>query len=888
MYHYKYLYVVFLLLCSCLVQAQTYCVGTVHNEYEQVLPNASVLVKDTKDNVLHFGFTDSKGTYKIGIEAKGDLIIEANKMGYVKQHQTLSVTKDQKEYTVNFVLTNSSEVLEDVVIEIENPIKQRGDTLVFDAKAFTTGSEQVVEDLLKNIPGITVEKNGKIKFENTEVEKVMVDGDDFFNRGYTILTKNMPNKPLDKVEVLRKYSNNKMLKGVEDSERVALNLTIDEAYKDVWFGDVFASYDLISKDKYDATGNLMNFSKKYKNFLTSGVNNLGIDRVGDLDYMFYNNTEMESIHGSSSYSLMNLSSDKPGRLKDHRTRINKAENVSLSTIVPITPKLKMKFTGFLGFDKNYAYNHSFSVVNAEETFFQNTENTIYKNVLKKGYVNIFGTYDISATQMLQFSTIYNHGNALSRNDLTFNGIQTIETLDTKNSFFDQKATYTHKWKDRNVVLIKSRFFSNDLPQYYQINDYLMGDLFPNSPNALDNTFVNNKIFGGIEADFKLRQTKGDLISFQVGYLHHSEKINSQFRLFEKELVYQPQDFQARVHYILGDLYAKGGYTWKFDTWKVGVKIDIHQLYNKWESTQNTQTSMPFYINPSANVFWEITPTHNLSANYSYNFNTTGIKEVNDTFLLSSSRSFSKGVGSFALTNYQNSGVNYSIRHYLNRYVFSLGINYSIQNKALSYRSSVEQYSSLSEKVFIKGGDLISINYHSNFYIRKWKSSTKLSANYSYGTYFNEVNGSGWRKNNSVNKNIHWEWRTNFKFPLNFHIGTEWSFTKIISPNFESDYTNATSFLDIFYKIDKRLDVKTSMEHYYFGSLPADQRNHWFLDIEASYKLNDGNWTIFLKGNNLFNNKEFTTFKVSDIGYQTQSYRLMARYVTIGAKYRFNL
>ena len=63
--------------------------------------------------------------------------------------------------------------MEDLVIEIDNPIQLRGDTLVYDAKAFSTGREVVVEDLLKNIPGITVEKDGKIKFEDTEIEKVM-------------------------------------------------------------------------------------------------------------------------------------------------------------------------------------------------------------------------------------------------------------------------------------------------------------------------------------------------------------------------------------------------------------------------------------------------------------------------------------------------------------------------------------------------------------------------------------------------------------------------------------------------------------------------------------------------------------------------------------------
>src|SRR5690606_19196261 len=115
MHKLKHFYVFILLLFSYLAQAQTYCVGTVYNEFEETLPNTSVLIKDTDGNILHFGFTDTKGTYKIGIEAEGELVIEVNKMSYVKQQQTLTVTKDQKEYQVDFILESSAEVLQDIV-----------------------------------------------------------------------------------------------------------------------------------------------------------------------------------------------------------------------------------------------------------------------------------------------------------------------------------------------------------------------------------------------------------------------------------------------------------------------------------------------------------------------------------------------------------------------------------------------------------------------------------------------------------------------------------------------------------------------------------------------------------------------------------------------------
>jgi len=878
-----------LLLTTVSLQAQTVCKGKVVSEANEPIPNASVLIKNSEDHILQFGFTNARGVFNIQIENEGSFVVEVNKMGFVKQQQPLTVTKDKKEYNLTITLEESTELLEDLVIEIDNPIQVRGDTLSYDAKAFSTGREVVVEDLLKNIPGITVEKDGKIKFEDTEIEKVMVDGDDFFNRGYSILTKNMPNKPLDKVQVLRHYSNNKLLKGVEESNKVALNLTIDEEYKDLWFGDITAGYGLVTENRYDVSGNLMNFSKKYKNFLTYGLNNVGVDRVGSLESMFYNNYEVESIgRGNQLNQLMGLSGARAGQLKDHRTRINNAEHVSLSTIVPITEKLKIKLVGFLGFDENYAFNSRYSVTNVGNTYFENSESNQFKSHLKKGYINLLTTYDISKTQMLQLSSVWNRGTTNNYNDLTFNGTNTLERLETKNTFFDQKATYTHQWKNRNAVLLKARYFSNKIPQLYNIDDYLMGDLFSFDADAMNNDIKNEKTFAGLEADFKLRQKNSDLVEFQLGYQYDEQAMNTVFQLFDDNVTFRPDGFQTDSSFTLGDLYAKSGYTWKWDTFKISGRAEAHQLFNRFATLNSDKKQNPFYVNPSVNFLWDVTPTHLFSGSYMVYFRNTSFVDVNDTYLLKSSRSFSKGLGVFKLTDSQMANLGYSIRHYLNRYRFSLNLNYNKQSNVLSSRSLLEQNSSLSESVFIKGGDTYGVNFSSNFYFRKLKSNLKVESSYSVSTSFNEINNSGLRKNNYASQRYNIEWRTNFKTAFNFHLGTEWTHSKVTSPDFENSYTNGFSFLDLFYKIDERLDIKAVTELYYFGSLDKKQRNHAFLDLEATYKLKGDQWAIGLRGNNLFNKTNFTTYYVSDTGYSITSHRLMPRYLLLSCKYRFSL
>lgn len=176
----KTLFTLLLLFTTVSMHAQTVCKGTVVSVAKVPISNASVLIKNAEDHILQFGFTNAQGSFSIQTENEGSFVVEVNKMGFEKQQQPITITKDKKEYNLLFTLEESTEVLQDLVIEIDNPIQLRGDTLSYDAKAFSTGREVVVEDLLKNIPGITVEKDGKIKFEDTEIEKVMVDGDDFF------------------------------------------------------------------------------------------------------------------------------------------------------------------------------------------------------------------------------------------------------------------------------------------------------------------------------------------------------------------------------------------------------------------------------------------------------------------------------------------------------------------------------------------------------------------------------------------------------------------------------------------------------------------------------------------------------------------------------------
>jgi hypothetical protein len=101
---------------------------------------------------------------------------------YAPKTFEIEVTSESKVIEKNAVLTPKSLELNEVIVIQERAITIKKDTITFLAKSFLQGNEQVVEDLLKKIPGLTIDQNGTIKVGSQEIEKVMVDGDDFFEQ----------------------------------------------------------------------------------------------------------------------------------------------------------------------------------------------------------------------------------------------------------------------------------------------------------------------------------------------------------------------------------------------------------------------------------------------------------------------------------------------------------------------------------------------------------------------------------------------------------------------------------------------------------------------------------------------------------------------------------
>ena len=881
----KHLLLIFIFL-SIKAYSQKKIEGIVLNSKKEKIAFAHIeLKKDTVSNPIYY-YTNTEGFFEIkNFTNKCKLKISA--LGYQTKIITLDLNNETLKKSIKIILKEKIFDLNEVVIRTEKPIVVKKDTINFKIKFFAKGTEQTVEELLKTIPGLNIETDGTIKIGNQEIEKLMVDGDDLFEKGYKILSKNMPAYPIEEVELLKNYSNNRLLNGVEESNKVALNLKLNEKSKRIWFGNIEQSIG--ANSFYQLKGNLMNFGKKNKYYFLTNLNSIGYDATGDIDNLVrpMRVNEPASIGDSQSVSsLLKLSSNQLN-FKQSRTNFNNAELISLNAIFNPSEKLKIKTLVFLNWDETTFFRNSTDFVNINNIAFTNTEDYQLQNNKRNAFGKLDFIYNISKTKMLEATTKYNNGDFNDNSNLQFNGNSTIENLHHQNTLFDQKISYTNRLKDNKVFLLSGRFIDEKTPQNYSANQFFYQDLFPANTNAnnVNQQSTNQMQFAGVNAHLLDRKENGNLLELQLGNEFRKDKLQSTFSLLENNTVLeQSNGYQNQTNYQVNDLYLKGKYRLKVKDFGIVGKLDVHQLFNSLENNNITSNQNPFFINPSLGFDWRINDKNKIISSYSYNTTNAKVLDVFSDFVLTGYRSFSKGTDNFNQLNVSNVILNYQLGNWSDRFFANTFIIYSKNHDFFSTNTRIEQNFTQAEKILIKDREFISINSKLDYYFKFISSNLKVDLGYTKSEFKNIVNNSNLRLIKSNNYNYGLELRSGFKGIFNYHIGTKWATTEI-ETTINNSFTDNVSFLDLSFIFNKKLDFQLQSERYFFGNLQTDN-TYYFLDFDARYKLIENKLTVGLTGKNLFNTEIFRNFSISDIGTSTTEYRLLPRFVLLKLEYRF--
>ena len=194
--------ILFIFFCSSnLIFCQIKFEGEVSDSLKLPLQSASVVAIDNETNGLEsYGLTDEKGKFKINLKENKVYKIQVSSIGLITINEILKT--NQEDILKNYTL-RADIILDEVVVKM--PIVVRGDTLIYNADSFKNGSERKLEDIIDKLPGVEINDSGQIEVEGKVVNKLMVNGKDFFDGDTKIGTKNIPSNAVDKIQVLENY-----------------------------------------------------------------------------------------------------------------------------------------------------------------------------------------------------------------------------------------------------------------------------------------------------------------------------------------------------------------------------------------------------------------------------------------------------------------------------------------------------------------------------------------------------------------------------------------------------------------------------------------------------------------------------------------------------------
>lgn len=221
----------------------------------QPVSNAMVMAVRMKDSLLlDFTRTDTAGNFSIGGFPADTFSLVIDHPQFDERIYYMFGHAENFEVNIPSVrMSTKSQELEEVIIYANRePIFYRGDTLVYVADSFKTHEGAVVEDLLKKLPGISVDKDGKITSQGQEISQVLVDGDEFFGSDPTIATKNLGADGIEQVQVYEKENEDGI--GGDNEKIQVLDLRLKEDAKKGYFGRISGATDFALTPLNGATG----------------------------------------------------------------------------------------------------------------------------------------------------------------------------------------------------------------------------------------------------------------------------------------------------------------------------------------------------------------------------------------------------------------------------------------------------------------------------------------------------------------------------------------------------------------------------------------------------------------------------------------------------------
>ena len=291
----KIIYASMLLMLALQLNAQKMNIrGLVTDTLDNPMIRATVMLLETDSTLIDYTQTDMDGSFGFKNQPAQACLVKLTYVGYIPR--VIRIDKPEATNDLGKIqLTEiATELMEVVIKAAKAPMKIFGDTIEYDISTFKVPEGSTVEDLLRRLPSIEVQRDGTVLSEGKVIAKVTVEGKEFFGGDPKTVTKNLPAEGVSKVQVFDHKSEEEMLTGIpSENDDKAMNIELKEEFRNGGFGKIVAGYG--TEDRAELKGNYNIFNDKHQFSLVGVGNNTGRNGLGWDDY--------QDFMGSSSFDF---------------------------------------------------------------------------------------------------------------------------------------------------------------------------------------------------------------------------------------------------------------------------------------------------------------------------------------------------------------------------------------------------------------------------------------------------------------------------------------------------------------------------------------------------------------------------------------------------------
>ena len=475
-----------LLLCWCVVvgHAQIKFEGKVLDTLQLPLEKASVVAINNATNALDaFAMTNDKGRFSLKLKEKTDYKIQVSYFGLQSMNETLKTASENlnKDYTLRKDIA-----LDEVVVKI--PVIIRGDTLIYDADSFKNGSERKLKDILDKLPGVEINEDGQIEVEGKVVNKLMVNGKDFFEGDTKLGTNNIPSSTVDKIQVLKNYGEVSQLRGVRNNQdNVAINIKLKEGKENFWFGDVTAGGGNSTSDsRYVFQPKLFYYNPKYTVNFIGDLNNVGELALTRRDIRGFTGG-FRAPSGQSGTNI-GLGNNSLSFLTNQNNALQ-IENKLATASVSYSPNKKLDLGGFLIFNANKTNSKEISFIQYTQQSFQIPNETTNETSLERSnqaLVKWNASYKPNMNIQMDYDFYYQTAKDSQNQSIVSSVVGgTAQKEEVAPFNINQNFNYYFTLNEKNIFALEAQHLIKDEDPFY--NAILVNT--PDKDDAFDNTAI---------------------------------------------------------------------------------------------------------------------------------------------------------------------------------------------------------------------------------------------------------------------------------------------------------------------------------------------------------------------------------------------------------------